>query len=79
MGVHRGYGLVERTIQITKQRLGVMLLEDNIRPIKLFLSTIIRDIRWNKHKTIQYSPTQAQFARLSKNRKMNLKLYVTNL
>ena len=67
VGDHRGCGLVERTIQTIKQRLGVMLLEEINRSIKLCLSTIKRDLRWNKQKTIQVSPFQAYFGRLSKN------------
>ena len=67
MGDHRGCGLVERTIQTIKRRLGVMLLDENKRSIKLCLSTIKRDLRWNKQKTIQASPFQAHFGRLPKN------------
>ena len=64
VGEYRGCGLVERTIQAIKRRLGVLLLEENKRPIKLCLSTIIRDLRRNKQKTIQVSPFQVQFERL---------------
>ena len=67
VGDHRGCGLVERTIQTIKSRLGVMLLEENNKSIKLCLSTIMRDLRWNKQKTIQVSPFQAHFGRLPKN------------
>ena len=67
MGDHRGCGLVEQTIQTIKRRLGVMLLEENNRLIKLCHSTIMRDLRWNKQKTIQVSPFQAHFGRLTKN------------
>ena len=66
VGDHRGYGLVERTIQTIKQRLGVMLLDENVQSIKLCLSTIIRDLRWNKQKTIKLSPFEAHFGRLPK-------------
>ena len=45
VGDHRGCGLVERTIQTIKRRLGVMLLDENVQSIKLCLSTIIRDLR----------------------------------
>ena len=44
-----------------------MLWEDNKRSIKLCLSTIMRDLRWNKQKIIQVSPFQAHFGRLPKN------------
>ena len=64
MGDHRGCGLVERTIQTIKKRLGVMLLEENVKSIKLCLSTIIRDMRWIKLKAIQKSPFEAHFGRL---------------
>ena len=66
VGDHRGCGLVERTIQSIKRRLGVMLLEEKIQSIKLCLSTIIRDLRWNKQKTIKLSPFEAHFGRLLK-------------
>ena len=70
VGDHRGCGLVERTIQTIKRRLGVMLLDENVTSIKLFLSTILRDLRWSKQKTIQMSPFEAHFGRLPK---LNLK------
>ena len=66
VGDHRGCGLVERTKQTIKRRLGVMLLEENNKSIKLCLSIIMRDLRWNKQKTIQVSPFQAHFGRLPK-------------
>ena len=65
-GDHRGCGLVERTIQTIKRRLGVMMLDENNKSIKLCLSIIMRDLRWNKQKTIQVSPFQAHFGRLPK-------------
>ena len=49
VGDHRGCGLVERTIQTIKSRLGVMLLDE--------FKTV---------KTIQRSPFEAHFGRLSK-------------
>ena len=58
--------MVERTIQTIKRRLGVMMLEENNKSIKLCLSIIMRDLRWNKQKTIQVSPFQAHFGRLPK-------------
>ena len=45
VGDHRGCGLVERTIQTIKRRLGVMLLEEKVQSNKLCLSTINRDLR----------------------------------
>ena len=66
VGDHRGCGLVERTIQTIKRRLGVMLLEENNKSIKLCLSIIMRDLRSNKQKTFQVSPFQAHFGRLPK-------------
>ena len=67
MGDHRECGLVERTIQTIKRRLGVMLLDENVQPAILRLSTIIRDLRWNKQKTIvKLSPFEAHFGRLPK-------------
>ena len=66
VGDHRGCGLFERTIQTIKRRLGVMLLEEKVQSIKLCLSTIIRDLRWNKQKTIKLSLFEAHFGRLPK-------------
>ena len=66
VGDHRGCGLVERTIQTIKRRLGVMLLDENVTSVKLCLSTILRDLRWSKQKTIQMSPFEAHFGRLPK-------------
>ena len=66
VGDHRGCGLVERTIQTIKRRLGVMLLEEKVQSIKLSLSTIIRDLRWNKQKSMKVSPFEAHFGRLPK-------------
>ena len=58
--------MVERTIQTIKRRFGVLLLEENNKSINLCLSIIMRDLRWNKQKTIQVSPFQAHFGRLPK-------------
>ena len=66
VGDHRGCGLVERTIQTIKRRLGVMLLDENVISIKLCLSTILRDLRWSKQKTKKMSPFEAHFGRLPK-------------
>ena len=66
VGDHRGCGLVERTIQTIKRRMGVILLDENVNSIKLALITIIRDLRWIKQKTIQCSPFEAHFGRLPK-------------
>ena len=43
-----------------------MLLEENIKSVKLCLSTVKRDMRWIKQKTIQKSPFEAHFGRLPK-------------
>ena len=72
VGDHRGCGLVEKTIQSIKWRLGVMLLEENVKSIKLCLSTINWDMRWIKQKTIQKSPFEAHFGRLPKKRSSRL-------
>ena len=42
------------------------MLDENNKSIKLCLSIIMRDLRWNKQKTIQVSPFQAHFGRLPK-------------
>ena len=44
VGDHRGCGLVERTIQTIKRRLGVMLLDENFISINFALSTMIGDL-----------------------------------
>ena len=69
VGDHRGYALVERTLQTIKRRLVAMFLKENNRSIILCLSTIMRDLRWNKQKNIQVSPFQAHFGRLPKKKK----------
>ena len=43
-----------------------MLLDENSVSIKLSLSTIKRDLRWTKQKTIQRSLFETQFGRLQK-------------
>ena len=43
-----------------------MLLDENVQSIKLCLSTIIRDLRWNKQKTTKLSPFEAHFGRFPK-------------
>ena len=43
-----------------------MLLDENVTSIKFPLSTIIRDLRWSKQKTINCSPFEAHFGRLPK-------------
>ena len=43
-----------------------MLFDENVQSIKLCLSTIIRDLRWTKQKTIKLSPLEAHFGRLPK-------------
>ena len=59
VGDHRGCGLVERTFQTIKRRLGVMLIEENVKLIKFCLSTISWDMRWTKRNTIQQTPFEA--------------------
>ena len=66
VGDHRGCGLVERSIQTIKRPMGVMLLEENVKSIKLCLSTKIRDMRWIKQKVIQKSPFEEHYGRLPK-------------
>ena len=65
--------MVERILQTIKRRFGVMLLDENVQSIKLCLSTIIRDLRWNKQKTIKLSPFEAHFGRLPKIEFKNLR------
>ena len=48
-----GCGLVERLVQTLKRSIGVMLLEEIVKVIKFCFSTIIRDMRYKKEKTIQ--------------------------
>ena len=66
VGDYRGCGLVERAVQTIKKIGGNVVRRKN-RLIKLSLSSIMRDLRWKKQKTIQVSPFQAHFGRLPKN------------
>ena len=63
LGGHLGYGLVERTIQTIKRKLGVMQLEKNSESIEFALKTIIEDIRINRNSVTNSSPFELQVRR----------------
>ena len=63
VGDHRGCGLVERTIQPIKRKLGVMQLEKNPTSIESALKTLIEDIIINKNSVTNFSPFELQFGR----------------
>ena len=68
VGDHRGCGLVERTIQTIKRRLGVMMLEENNKSIKLCLSIIMRDLEVEQAENHSSIPVSSTFWQTTKNR-----------
>ena len=63
VGDHRGSGLVERTIQTIKRKLGTEQLDPNFGNFKEVLHQIIEDIRKNNHCTLKKSPFEMHFGR----------------
>ena len=63
VGDHRGSGLVERTIQTIKRKLGTEQLDPNFGNFKEVLHRIIEDIRKNNHSTLKKSPFEMHFGR----------------
>ena len=63
LGDHLGCGLVERTIQTIKKKLGVMQLEKNSESIEFALKIIIEDIRINRNSVTNSSPFELQVRR----------------
>ena len=62
---HRAIGLVERSIQTIKRRLGCMKLDsrDNRFTIKEAIKSIVYQLRRCKQKTTNVTPFQAHFER----------------
>ena len=63
VGDHRGCGLVERTIQTMKQKLGTEAFSPQYRGLNSVLHTILDDLRKFKHATLKKSPFEVQFGR----------------
>ena len=63
VGDHRGSGLVERTIQTIKRKLGTEQLEPTFGNLKEVLYRIIEDIRKSNHSTLKKSPFELHFGR----------------
>ena len=70
-------------LRTIKRRLGVMFLEEIVASVMLYLSTINKDMRWTKQKTIQQSPFKTYFGRLRKTEfkriRVNFFLILNNL
>ena len=63
VGDHRSCGLVERSIQTIKRKLGTENLDPNFTNLKSTLQQIIDDIRKTKHSTLKVSPFELHFGR----------------
>ena len=62
-GDHRGSGLVERTIQTIKRKLGVAKLDPNFKNLKDTIHQILEDIRKSNHSVLEKSPFELHFSR----------------
>ena len=63
VGDHRSCGLVERSIQTIKRKLGAEKLDPYFKNLKSTLQQIIDDIRKTKHSTLKLSPFEQHFER----------------
>ena len=63
VGDHRGCGLVERTIQTIKRKLGTEAFSPHYKGLNHVLYTILDDLRKSKHATFKKSPFEVHFAR----------------
>ena len=63
VGDHRGSGLVERTIQTTKRKLGVAKLDPNFTKLKETIQQKLEDIRKSNHSVLKKSPFKLHFGR----------------
>ena len=63
VGDHRGSGLVERTIQTIKRKLGTEKFDPNFDNFKEVLHGIVEDIRKSNHSTLKKSPFELHFGR----------------
>ena len=56
VGDHRGCGLVERTIQTMKRKLGTVAFSPQYKSLKHVLHTSLDDLRKSKHAPLNKSP-----------------------
>ena len=63
VGDHRGSGLVERTIQTIKRKLGVGKLDPNFKNLKDTIHQILEDIRKSNHAVLKKTPFELHFGR----------------
>ena len=63
VGDHRGSGLVERSIQTIKRKLGVAQLDPDFKNIKDTVHQILEDIRKSNHSVHKKSPFEMHFGR----------------
>ena len=63
VGDHRGSGLVERTIQTIKRKLGVAKLDPNFKNFKETIQQILEDIRKSNQSVLKKSPFELHFGR----------------
>ena len=63
VGDHRSCGLVERSIQTIKRKLGTEKLDPNFKNLKSTLQQIIDDFRKTKHSTLKITPFELHFGR----------------
>ena len=63
MGNHRSCGLVGRSIQTIKRKLGTEKLDPNFKNLKSTLQQIIDDIRKTKPSTLKITPFELPFGR----------------
>ena len=61
VGDHRGSGLVERSIQTIKRKLGVAQLDPNFKNLKDTTHQILEDIRKSNHSVLKKSPFELHF------------------
>ena len=63
VGDHRGSGLVERSIQTIKRKLGVAKLDPNFKNLKDTIHKKLEDIRKSNHSVLKKSPFELHFGR----------------
>ena len=63
VGDHRGSGLVERSIQTIKRKLGVAKLDPNFKNLKNTIHQILEDIRESNHSVLKKWPFELHFGR----------------
>ena len=63
VGNHRGSGLVERSIQTIKRKLGAAKLNPNFKNLKDTIHQILEDIRKSTHSVLKKSPFELHFGR----------------